>query len=173
MSLSIYDLAITPLLAGLATLSRYLDKAEAYAADNKIDPTVLVNARLAPDMLPLAGQVQRASDSAKAAVGRLTGLEVPSYADTEATLAELKERVARTVAFLKSVPKEKFEGGESRTVELKFTQFAKTFRGDGFVLGFLLPNFLFHVATAHAILRHNGLKIGKADYMADFTGATG
>jgi hypothetical protein len=86
MSLSIYDVAVTPLLAGLTTLSTYLDKAEAYAADNKFDPSVLVNARLAPDMLPLAGQVQRASDSAKAAVGRLTGLEVPSYADTETTL---------------------------------------------------------------------------------------
>jgi hypothetical protein len=173
MSLSIYDIAIAPLLAGLSTLSRYLDKAEAYAADNKIDPTVLVNARLAPDMLPLAGQVQRASDSAKAAVGRLTGLTVPSFADTETTLAELKERVAKTVAFLKSVPKEKFDGGESRPVELKFTEFAKTFRGDEFALGFLLPNFLFHVAMAHAILRHNGMKIGKADYLANFTGAVG
>ena len=89
MSLSIYAVAITPLLAGLSTLSRYLDKAEAYAAENKIDPAVLAGARLAPDMLPLAGQVQRASDSAKAAVGRLTGLEVPSFADTETTLAEL------------------------------------------------------------------------------------
>jgi hypothetical protein len=173
MSLSIYDVAITPLLAGLTTLSTYLDKAEAYAADNKFDPSVLVNARLAPDMLPLAGQVQRASDSAKAAVGRLTGGEVPSYADTETTLPELKERVAKTIALLQSVPKEKFDGGESRPVELKFGAHAKTFRGDEYALGFLLPNFLFHVTTAHAILRHNGMKIGKIDYLRSFTGVAG
>lgn len=170
MSLSIYDVAITPLLAGLTTLSTYLDKAEAYAADNKFDPSVLVNARLAPDMLPLAGQVQRASDSAKGAVGRLTGGEVPSYADTETTLAELKERVAKTIAFLLSVPKEKFDGSESRPVELKLGGYAKTFTGAGYALGFLLPNFLFHVTTAHAILRHNGMKVGKVDYLTSFAG---
>lgn len=173
MSLSIYDVAITPLLAGLSTLSRYLDKAEAYATEHKIDPAVLAGARLAPDMLPLAGQVQRASDSAKAAVARLTGIAAPSFADTETTLADLKERVAKTIAFVQSVPKEKFDGGESRPVELKFTQFTTTLRGDEFALRFLLPNFLFHTATAHAILRHNGLKIGKADYLASFVGAAG
>jgi hypothetical protein len=174
MSLSIYDVAIPPLLRGLTTLSTYLDKAAEFAVERDIDPSVLLNARLAPDMLPLSGQVQRASDSAKAAVGRLTGLEVPSYADTETTLPELKERIAKTVAFLQGVPKDKFAGGESRPVELKFGAHAKTLRGESYALVFLLPNFLFHVTTAHAILRHNGVKVGKLDYLGSFAdGAPG
>lgn len=174
MSISIYDVAIPPLLRGLATLSGYIDKAAEFAAEREIDPSVLVNAQLAPDMLPLSGQVQRASDSAKAAVGRLTGLEVPSFADTETTLPELKERIAKTVAFLQSVPKEKFSGSENRPVELKFGANAKTLRGESYALVFLLPNFLFHVTTAHAILRHNGVKVGKLDYLGSFAdGAPG
>lgn len=173
MSLSIYDVAIPPLLRGLTTLSTYLDKATDFAAERDIDSSVLVNARLAPDMLPLAGQVQRASDSAKAAIGRLTGLEVPPFADTETTLLELKERVAKTVAFLQSVPRDKFADGESRPVELKFGANAKTLRGESYVLTFLLPNFLFHVTTVHAILRH-GVKVGKLDYLGSFAdGAPG
>jgi hypothetical protein len=163
MAISIYDATIPVLIRGLGILDEYLDRAAAYAADNKIDPKVLVNARLAPDMLPLAGQIQRASDTSKGAVPRLTGLQAPSFADTETTLEELKKRVADTVAFLKTVTPENLQGAEHRKVELKNLNAVLT--GEVFVLQFLLPNFFFHVATAHDILRHNGVKVGKRDYL--------
>ena len=163
MAISIYDATIPVLIRGLGILDEYLDRAAAYAADNKIDPKVLVNARLAPDMLSLAGQIQRASDTSKGAVPRLTDLQAPSFADTETTLEELKKRVADTVAFLKTVTPENLQGAEQKKVELKNLNAVLT--GDVFVLQFLLPNFFFHITTAHDILRHNGVKVGKRDYL--------
>jgi len=164
MAISMYDATIPVLIRGLGILDEYLDRAAAFAADNKIDPKVLVNARLAPDMLPLSGQVQRASDTSKGAIPRLTDLQAPSFSDTEATLEDLKKRVADTVAFLKSVTPEHLRGAQERKVELKFLNNA-VMTGDVFVLQFLLPNFFFHVTTAHDILRHNGVKVGKRDYL--------
>jgi hypothetical protein len=158
-----YDVTIPVLIRGLGILSEYLDRAAAFAAENKIDPQVLVNSRLAPDMLPLSGQVQRASDTSKGAIPRLTDLQAPSFADTEVTLEDLKKRVAATVAFLKTVTPASLEGAQTRKIELKFLNAVMT--GDTFVLQFLLPNFFFHIATAHDILRHNGVKIGKRDYL--------
>lgn len=165
MSISIYEVTVPALVRGLGILSIYLDKAAAFAADNGIDPTVLVNARLAPDMQPLAGQVQRASDTAKGSVTRLTGAVAPAFADTETTIEQLKERIANTVAFLNSVTEDQYAGAEERTVELKFRTSAITLTGKAYALSFLLPNFYFHVTTAHDILRHNGVKIGKLDYI--------
>jgi hypothetical protein len=165
MSLSMYDLSIPVLVRGFATLSDYLDKAASHAAESGIDPAVLVNARLAPDMLPLAGQVQRASDSAKGAIGRLAAIETPSFPDTEATFADLKGRVAKTVAFLRAVDPAQLAGSENRMVEVKVRGGRGILRGDTYLLQILLPNFFFHVATAHDILRHSGLKIGKKDYL--------
>jgi hypothetical protein len=158
-----YDVTIPVLIRGLGILNEYLDRAAAFAAENKIDPQVLVNSRLAPDMLPLSGQVQRASDTSKGAIPRLTDLQAPSFADTEVTLEDLKKRVAATVAFLKTVTPASLEGAQTRKIELKFLNAVMT--GDTFVLQFLLPNFFFHIATAHDILRHNGVKIGKRDYL--------
>jgi hypothetical protein len=163
MAISMYDATIPVLIRGLGILDDYLDRAAAFAADHKIDPKVLVNARLAPDMLPLSGQIQRASDTSKGAIPRLTELRAPSFSDTEATLEELKKRVADTVAFLQTVTPAHLEGSDKRKVELKFYNAIIT--GDLFVLQFLLPNFFFHVTTAHDILRHNGVKVGKRDYL--------
>jgi hypothetical protein len=165
MSLSMYDVTIPVLIRGLGILNEYLDRAAAFAAENKIDPKVLVNSRLAPDMLPLSGQVQRASDTSKGAIPRLTDLQAPSFADTEVTLEDLKKRVADTVAFLKTVTPANLEGAQTRKIELKILNAVMT--GDTFVLQFLLPNFFFHIATAHDILRHNGVKIGKRDYLGE------
>lgn len=167
MSLSMYDVTIPVLIRGLGILNEYLDRAAAFAAENKIDPKVLVNSRLAPDMLPLSGQVQRASDTSKGAIPRLTDLQAPSFADTEVTLEDLKKRVADTVAFLKTVTPANLEGAQTRKIELKLLNAVMT--GDTFVLQFLLPNFFFHIATAHDILRHNGVKIGKRDYLGQIS----
>jgi uncharacterized protein len=163
MSLSIYDVTIPVLIRGLGILDGYLDKAAAFAAQNKIDPLVLVNSRLAPDMLPLSGQVQRASDTSKGAIPRLTDLQAPSFADTEVTLDDLKKRVADTVAFLKTVTPADMESSQTRKVEVKSLNAVMS--GQSFVLQFLLPNFFFHVTTTHDILRHNGVKVGKRDYL--------
>jgi hypothetical protein len=168
MSFSMYDATIPVLIRGLTVLSGYIDKAGSYATDNKFDPSVLVNARLAPDMSSLAGQVQRASDTSKGAIARLTGASVPGFPDTETTLDELKQRIAKTIDLLKAVKPQDLDGSESKPIELKFGKLAKTFRGDEYVTKFLLPNFFFHVTTAHDILRHNGLKIGKLDYLGSF-----
>jgi uncharacterized protein len=163
MAISMYDATLPVLVRGLGVLNEYLERAAAFAADNKIDPQVLVNARLAPDMLPLSGQVQRASDTSKGAIPRLTDLQAPSFADNEVTLEDLKKRVADTVAYLQTVTPAHLEGAENRKIELKFLNAVMT--GDLFVLQFLLPNFFFHVTTVHDILRHNGVKVGKRDYL--------
>jgi hypothetical protein len=164
MAISMYDATIPVLIRGLGVLDEYLDRAAAFAVENKIDPKILVNARLAPDMLPLSGQVQRASDTSKGAIPRLTDLQAPSFADTESTLEDLKKRIADTVGFLRTVTPEHLRAAQERKVELKFLNNA-VMTGDVFVLQFLLPNFFFHVTTAHDILRHNGVKVGKRDYL--------
>ena len=162
---SLYHFTVPVLLRGCAVLSSYLDKAEENAKARGIDPAVFVNARLAPDMLPFSGQIQRASDTAKGAVARLTAVEVPSFPDTETTLDELKARVAKTVDLLKGVPAERFDGAADRTVSLRFSDPPIELSGQDYVTGFVLPNFFFHVVTAHGILRHNGVPVGKRDYI--------
>ena len=168
MSLSIYDVSVPVLTRGLNILSTYLDKTEAHTKEKGIDPSVIIHARLFPDMLPLSGQIQRASDTSKAAMGRLTGVEMPSFPDTEQTFGELKERLAKTVTFLQSVDRKAFEGSEERKVEMKFGSGAVVLSGATFALSFMIPNFFFHVTTAHDILRHNGVPIGKRDYLGPF-----
>ncbi|MBB5371650.1 MULTISPECIES: DUF1993 family protein [unclassified Janthinobacterium] len=165
MSLSMYDASIPVLIRGLAIMSHYLDKAAAYAIEKNIPVSVLLQARLAPDMLPLAGQVQRASDNAKGGAARLAGITGPNFADTETTLEELQERVAKTVAFLETITPEQLEGSESRSNELRFRSINGVMRGDVYLLSFLLPNFFFHITTAHDILRHNGCQLNKRDYI--------
>ena len=168
MSLSIYDVSVPVLTRGLNILSTYLDKAEAHTKEKGIDPSVIIHARLFPDMLPLSGQIQRASDTSKAAMGRLTGVEMPSFPDAEQTFCELKERLAKTVTFLQSVDRKAFEGSEERKVEMKFGSGPVVLSGAAFALSFMIPNFFFHVTTAHDILRHNGVPIGKRDYLGPF-----
>lgn len=165
MSLSMYSASIPVLVRMLGNLSAILHKAEAYAAERKIEPSVLLNARLAPDMLPLVSQVQIASDNAKGCAARLACLDIPSYADTESSFAELQARIAKTQAFLGSVTAAQVDGSEGKSITLNFPGMELKFSGQDYLLNFVLPNFYFHVTTAYAILRHNGLDIGKMDFL--------
>ncbi|CAG2127217.1 hypothetical protein LMG31506_00387 [Cupriavidus yeoncheonensis] len=165
MALSMYDVSIPAFIRALTNLSAILEKGAAHAQAQGMDPADLIQTRLIADMDTLAAQVQRASDAAKGCAARLAGIEVPSYADTEATFPELQERIAKTVGFLKSVRPEQLEGSESREIELKLRQGAVTFDGKSYLLGFALPNFYFHITTAYDILRHKGVQIGKMDYL--------
>ncbi|MCV3738094.1 DUF1993 domain-containing protein [Rhizobium sp. TRM96647] len=168
MSVSLYRLSVPVFVRGLKVLSALLEKAEAHAADNGIDPEVLVNSRLAPDMLPLSGQIQRVSDTAKNALGRLSGKSAPSFPDTETTMAELKARIEKTIAYLESVPESDLAGSETREVKLNVGNLGVTFTGTDYLLEFALPNFFFHVTTAYDILRHDGIEIGKRDYLGPY-----
>ncbi|HHN1271317.1 DUF1993 family protein [Pseudomonas aeruginosa] len=165
MSLSIYQASIPTFLRTLGNLSAILKKAAAHTEAKNIDPRIFIDARLAPDMFPLARQVQIASDAAKGAGARLAGLEVPSYADTETTFDELQARIARTVEFLEGIREEQLDGAEERNVTLKVRGQEISFNGRDFLFGFALPNFFFHVTTAYAILRHNGVELGKMDFL--------
>lgn len=165
MSLSMYHASVPVFLRMLGNLSGILHKAEAYAVARKIDPSVLLNARLAPDMHPLVRQVQIASDSVKGCAARLAGIEIPSYADNESSFAELQARIAKTQAFLQSIVAAQIDGSEERSITLTFPGAQMTFSGQEYLLHFVLPNFYFHLTTAYAILRHNGLDIGKMDFL--------
>ncbi len=164
MPLTMSELSRPAFERGLNALAVILGKAQAYVAAKKLDDAVLVQARLFPDMLPLAGQVQRASNSAKGAVARLAGTTNPSFPDTEASFADLQERVAKTLAFITSVSPDAIDGSEKRTIEIKAGR-TLTFEGKSYLLGFALPNFYFHVTTAYCILRHSGVDLGKMDYL--------
>jgi uncharacterized protein len=165
MSLSMYDVSIPVLVRGLKNLSHLLDKGAASAEARKIDPSVLVNARLAPDMHPLSRQVQIASDSAKGVASRLSGTEAPSWPDTESTFPELQARIKTTIDYLEGFKPEQINGAEDRTIKMNLGGGEMPFSGRDLLLGFALPNFFFHVVTAHDILRHNGVEIGKRDYL--------
>ena len=163
--MSIYDQFIPPFTQMLESLDKVLSKAEADAAARKIDPQVFVNGRLAPDMLPLTRQIQIMTDQAKGGASRLTGQEPPKWADDEASFADLHARVAKTIAHLKSFKPAQFDGAETRAIELKFPNATFNFTGKDYFLKFVTPNFYFHYTTAYAILRHNGVAIGKSDFI--------
>jgi hypothetical protein len=165
MPISSYEISVPVFQRGFTVLSKLLDKAEAFTEEKKIKPEVLVNARLSPDMLSLAGQIQRLSDTAKGAAARLSGTEAPSFADDEVTLADLRTRIAKTVSYLASVAESAFEGAEERDVVLKTRQQEVHYKGKDYLLTFALPNFYFHLTTAYAILRHNGVPVGKLDFL--------
>ncbi len=165
MTLSIYDLSIPVLTRGLTNLTAILDKAAAHAAAKKIDPAVLAQARLFPDMVPLSRQVQITCDTAKGAAARLAGVEVPKHEDTEKTIEELKQRVAKTLEFVKSIKAEQLHGAESKTIEMKFPNSTLTFTGLTYLANFVLPNFFFHISMTYALVRTNGIEVGKMDYL--------
>ena len=165
MPISMYDASVPVYTQMLGALDKVLAKAEAYAQARKIDPKALGQARLFPDMLPLVSQVRIACDTAKLGVARITGLEAPKYEDSEQTIAELRERIAKTLAFIASVPREKVDGQEDRDVVVPLRDRKLEFKGQVFLLHWSLPNFFFHVTTAYDLLRHNGLEIGKSDYL--------
>jgi len=168
MSLTMYQASIPVFVRMLGNLSAILDKAAAHAETKKIDPAIFVNARLAPDMFPLSRQIQIATDMVKGCAARLAGIEVPSYEDNETTFADLQERITKTVAFLQSVSASQIDGSEDRKITLKFGSKELNFLGQAYLLDFVLPNFHFHLTTTYAILRHNGVEIGKKDYVGNY-----
>ena len=165
MPLSMYQASVPVFLRGLENLTAILAKGAAHAEAKKIDPSVFINARLAPDMLPLSRQVQIASDSAKGCTARLAGAEVPSWADTETTFPELQARIEKTVAFVKGFTAQQIDGSEERTCILKVRGDELKFRGQDYLFKLSIPNFFFHITTAYDILRHNGVELGKFDYL--------
>ena len=167
MSFSVYDATIPSMIRFFENLSKILDKAVAQAETRKMPLSELIEARLAPDMHPFARQIQIASDVAKLAAARFAGLEAPSFPDTETTFPDLQARIAKTIDYLKSVPRDKIEGAEDRTITLKFPQGEMNFPGRDFVTNFALSNFFFHVTTAYDILRHKGIEIGKRDFLGE------
>jgi uncharacterized protein len=168
MSFSIYAASIPVMARALDVMSDLLRKAEAHAADQGLDPAELTGARLAPDMLDLVGQVQRASDTSKFTGQRMSGIAAPSFPDTETTFDELQARIAGTLAYLRGIDPSALDSAEDRPVELKLGLASRTFSGADYLLQFALPNLFFHVATAHDILRHKGVRIGKLDYLGRF-----
>ena len=159
MAYDIYDASIPPLIHMLGSLSTILSKGEAHGG---IDPA---EARLAPDMLPLKNQVYIATDGAKGCGARLAGVDIPKYADTEATYPELKVRVAKTIAFLKTLDRKSFAGAENKEIVLKFPNTTLEYNGRDYVGNFVMPNTFFHITTVYGILRNRGVKLGKNDYL--------
>lgn len=165
MALTMYQASIPVLAKILRQLGHVLDLAEAHAQEHKIDPTVLLNDRLYPDMFTLTRQVQIATDVAKAFPSRLAGVAPPSWEDTETSFAELKARTDRTVKLLEAVKPEAVDGSEDRTVAFKIRGNEISMPGREYLFSFVLANVHFHSTTAYAILRHNGVVLGKADYL--------
>ena len=165
MPISMYQASAPRFANALKNLSAILDKTQAHADARKIDPAVLLASRLYPDMLPLLRQVQIASDNAKGAVARLAGVEIPKYDDTEETIADLKARLAKTIDFVSSIKPAQIDGSEEKDIHLKLGPREVDWKGMQYLLGFALPNFYFHVVTAYDILRHNGVEIGKRDFI--------
>jgi uncharacterized protein len=165
MPISMYQASVPVFQQHLAALKGVLAKAESQAAAMKVSPAVLLEARLHPTMFPMTRQVQIAADFAKGAPARLAGLEPPVYPDTETSFAELTARIDRTLEFLKTLRPVQVDGQEERTIEIKVGGQPRTFKGLAYLLHFAMPNFFFHVTTAYAILRHNGIELGKKDFM--------
>jgi hypothetical protein len=165
MKISMFETSIPLFLHTLENLKLLLQKGAAHAEAKKFDPSILVNSRLAPDMFNLARQVQIACDAAKGAAARLTGTEPPKFEDVEATLPELITRVDKTISFLRSLSSAQFEGSDERTITVTIPRGPLSFSGLDFLRHWALPNFFFHVTTTYNLLRHNGVELGKADYL--------
>ena len=165
MATELYDLTVPVFIRGLNALSGLLDKGSAFAAEKGIDPATLTGAQLIADMKPLTAQVQFACDTAKGTVTRLGELEPVAMADTEQTFAELQARIAKTIALLEAVPRDRIDGREEATVTLKTSRGDFSSTGRSHVLTFSLPNFYFHLTTAYALLRQAGVPLGKLDYL--------
>ena len=167
MKVSIHSLAVEQLSQTLNQVLVFLDKAVAYAEAKKFDVSVLLNARLAPDMFPLVKQIQIASDNAKFGVARLAGVDAPKFEDNEKTVDELRARIKKTIDFMKSVPASAFEGGEDRDIKIVVPGRTIEMKGLTYLRGWVIPNVMFHVTTTYLILRHNGVDVGKRDFLGD------
>ncbi|WP_415184594.1 DUF1993 domain-containing protein [Phaeovulum sp.] len=165
MIITMYQASVPRMVNILHNLSRIIDKAQAHCDAQGIAIPVLMDARLFPDMYPFSKQVQIACDKSSSAVARLAGMEVPRYPDGETTFTELKQRISKTIAFLESVPPEKIDGTEDKDIVLPVTRQETRYKGLQLLLGHSLPNVYFHATTAYNILRHNGVAIGKRDFL--------
>ena len=165
MTITPYSLCVPAYQRGLIVLARLLEKAENHIVTNGLVPDDILQARFAPDMLDLVGQVQRASDTAKNSIRRLTGRDVPAFEDVESSFTELRERVARTLALFDTVSEADYAGSAERPIEMKFPGITLNLSGLEYLQQFALPNFYFHVTTAYDLLRHKGVSIGKLDYL--------
>jgi uncharacterized protein len=165
MAISMYQASAPRFANTLKNLSAILDKAQAHVEAKKLDAAAFTTYRLFPDMFPLTRQIQAACDSAKGAVARLAGVEVPKHEDTEQTIAELKARIAKTLDFISTIKPEQVDGSEEKEIVMKMRSGDVKFKGMQHLLGHALPNFYFHVTTAYNILRHNGVELGKRDYI--------
>ncbi len=165
MSVSLYEVSIPIFVLSLNNLDAILDKAAAHAEAKKVGPNVLPSTRLIADMLPLSAQIQIACDTVKGAAARLAGLDIPKHEDTEATIADLKARVAKTLVFIKSIKPEQLVNAETREIVLQFPQTTMKFTGLNYLTSFVLPNFFFHITMVYALLRKNGVELGKRDFL--------
>lgn len=165
MAISMYQASVPQFKKMLLNLSHLLKKGAEFAADKKIDERVLVESRLAPDMFPLAKQVQIACDQVKMGMSRLSGVEAPKHPDTEITFAQLQERIAQTIAYIDSIGSEQVDGTEAKEIKFSIREWNFEFVGEQYLFTWIIPNFYFHITTAYNILRHNGVQIGKTDYL--------
>jgi hypothetical protein len=165
MQISVYTMTVETFLPMLANLSKQLDKATEYATAKKFEPSVLANSRLAPDMLSLIQQVQLATDFAKSGTARLAGLEVPKFEDNEQTIADLQARIKKTIDFVAGVKTESFSGAEDRDIVIPMRDRKLELKGLNYLRTWVVPNFYFHLTVAYSILRHNGVEVGKRDFL--------
>ncbi len=165
MTLSMYQASVPVFIQGLTGLGGVIDKAAAHAAERKIDPAALLQARLYPDMFPFARQVQIATDFAKGGAARLAGVEFPAYEDSETSFEELKARVDKTIAFLRTLDSAQIDGSEERDISLVRRGETSIVKGQAYLLEQAMPNFYFHITTAYAIQRHNGVEVGKRVFL--------
>jgi hypothetical protein len=167
MAISMYQASVPTFIHAFANLAAILKKGAAYAEEKKFEPSVLINARLAPDMFALSRQVQIATDVVKGGIARLAGVEIPSFPDNEATFDELQQRLEKTVSFLKTIQASQIDGSQAREINIKAGPNELKFNGQDYLLKFVIPNLYFHVTAAYAILRHNGVDVGKMDFLGD------
>ena len=169
MAISMHSASVPVFVRMLGNMTTWLDKAEAHAAAKKFEPSVYLETRLAPDMLPFTKQVQIACDAAKFCVARLSGTEAPKFEDSETTVAQLRDRIRKTVDYVQSVPAAQIDGSDEKEISVPRRDGAILMKGEMYLKHFVLPNFFFHVTTVYALLRHNGVELGKADYLGPFT----
>ena len=168
MTFSMYEASVPVFKQILTSLSAIIDKADAHATEKKIDPAALLQARLYPDMFPFLRQVQVACDFAKGCTARLAGVDVPRYEDSEQSFAELKQRIATTIAFMDGLPQDGIEASAQRDISTSSGANAKQFKGQVYLVHYALPHFYFHATTAYALLRHNGVEVGKKDFIGSW-----
>ncbi|MGZ5216572.1 MAG: DUF1993 domain-containing protein [Caldimonas sp.] len=172
MAISMHSASVPVFVRMLGNINGWLDKAEAHAAAKKFEPSVYLSARLAPDMLPFTTQIQIACDAAKFCVARLSGTEAPKFEDSEKSIGELRERIRKTIDYVQSVPAAQIDGTDANDISVPRRAGPITMKGEMYLKHFVLPTFFFHVTTAYALLRHNGVDLGKSDYLAGLTTAS-